>query len=145
MEWDAHDAAERARDAIDWRRLRCEALDPLQAGKAAERHPFDFAAGERADGTYAMSNEPIRRDSAPVIILEGAYASRPELGDVIDLSVLIVAPEAVRERRLVQREAPAFLAAWHARWDAAETFYFAHVRPAASFTLVVDECVLDVP
>ena len=41
----------------------------------------------RADGTYAMASESVRRDSAPVIILDGTYSSRPELADVIDLAV----------------------------------------------------------
>jgi len=137
-EWDARDASARARDAIDWRRLRQDALEPLRDGRAAEWRPFDFAAGERPDGTYPMAGAVVRREPAPLIILDGAYSSRPELADLIDLSVLIEVPALSRERRLAQREAPAFLAAWHARWDAAEAFYFTHIRPAASFDLVVD-------
>ncbi len=39
--------------------------------------------------------------------------------------------------RLAEREAPAFLNAWHARWDAAEEHYFTHMRPAGSFDLVL--------
>jgi len=137
-QWDARDAAERARDGVDWRRLRREALEPLSAWRAAEWHPFDFAGGERPDGTYAMSVDVVHRDPAPVIILDGAYSTRPELADLIDLSILIDVPAAVRQQRLAAREAPAFLAAWHARWDAAEAFYFTHVRPPATFDLVID-------
>ncbi|MDQ3698316.1 MAG: (d)CMP kinase [Gemmatimonadota bacterium] len=137
-QWDARGAPERARDAIDWRRLRRDALEPLRAGRAAEWHSFDFAAGERLDGTYAMSFDVVRRDPAPVIILDGAYSTRPELADLIDLSILIEVPAAVRLQRLAAREAPAFFAAWHARWDAAEAFHFTHVRPPATFDLIVD-------
>jgi len=73
-----------------------------------------------------------------VIILDGAYSARAELADLVDLSVLIDVPAVIRERRLAAREEPAFLAAWHARWDIAEAFYFTHLRPATSFDLIVD-------
>ena len=137
-QWEARDAAERARDCIDWRRLRRDALEPLRAGRAAEWHPFDFAAGERPDGTYAMARDVVRREPAPVIIVDGAYSARPELADLIDVSILIDVPASVREQRLASREAPAFLAAWHARWDAAEAFYFDNIRPPVTFDLIVD-------
>ncbi len=136
-EWNARSAAERARDAIDWRRLRRDALEPLRAGHRAAWHPFDFAAGERPDGTYAMSQTPVHRDPAQTIILDGAYCSRPELADLIDLSILVEAPAEIRQRRLAAREAAALLAAWHARWDGAEAHYFTHARPRTSFDLVV--------
>lgn len=135
--WEARTAAERARDAIDWRRMRRSALEPLLASQPANWHPFDFAAGTRADGTYAMALKPVRRESAPVIILDGTYSARPELADVIDLSVLIEASASIRLTRLAAREDPAFLAAWHDRWDAAEAYYFANVRPPVVFDLVV--------
>jgi para-aminobenzoate synthetase len=136
-EWDARGAAERAADAIDWRRLRREALEPLRAGRRAIWHPFDFDAGARPDGSYAMRLEPAVREPAETIAVEGAYAARPELSDLIDLAVRIDAPETVRRRRLAAREHPEFLARWHARWDDAEAWYFTRVRPASSFDLVL--------
>ena len=138
VQWEARSGAERARDAIDWRRLRRDALEPLRAWKPAAWHAFDFQAGIRLDGTYAMCAEIIRRKPAALIILEGAYSSRPELTDLIDLSVLIDAPTSIRQQRLAARETEGFLLAWHARWDVAEEFYFTHVRPRSSFGLIVD-------
>ena len=137
-EWDVRGAPERARDCIDWRRLRREALEPLRAGKAVEWHPFDFAGGERPDGTYAISSDVIRCEPARLIIVDGAYSTGPELADLIDLSILVDVPAAVRQQRMTARDAPDFLVAWHARWDAAEAFYFTHVRPRSSFDLIVD-------
>jgi len=136
-EWEARTPAARAADAIDWRRLRAEALEPLLAGRPARWHAFDFEAGQRSDGTYPMRAETTRRESAAVIVLDGAYCTRPELADLIDLSVLVDAPADVRRQRLAAREDAQFLAAWHARWDAAEAFYFAQVRPRAAFDLVI--------
>lgn len=136
-EWDEMAPAERAEAAIDWRRLRAEALEPLLAGSQAAWHPFDFEARTRPDGTYAISTEIVTRDPAPVIVLEGAYSARPELADLIDIAVLVAVPVTERHQRLKAREEKPFRDAWHARWDAAEEYYFGQVRPPASFDLVV--------
>jgi para-aminobenzoate synthetase len=136
-DWEARTPAARAADAIDWRRLRAEALEPLLAGRPAQWHPFDFEAGLRPDGTYPMCAASTQREPAAVIVLDGAYSTRPELADLIDLAVLVDAPVAVRRQRLAAREELQFLAAWHARWDAAEAYYFAQVRPRASFDRVI--------
>lgn len=136
-EWEALSPQARAASAIDWRRLRIEAIEPLRAGKPAQWHPFDFAAGVRPDGTYAMSQSVVERQPAAVIVLDGAYSTRPELADLIDLSILVDAPLAVRHARLAAREDAEFLAAWHARWDVAEEYYFTVVRPKTAFDLVV--------
>jgi uridine kinase len=138
--WGVRSAAERARDAIDWQRLRQTALEPLLAGRPAVWHSFDFAAGTRDDGTYAMSSDRVRRNPAAVIILDGAYSTRPELADLVDFAVLVEASQSVRSARLAAREDPGFLAAWYARWEAAEDYYFTHVRPPAAFDMVVDTC-----
>ena len=135
--WHARTAAERARDCIDWRRMCQCALDPLLAERSAVWHPFDFAGGPRADGSYAISTQTVRREPAPIIILDGAYSARPELDHVIGLSVLVEAPMAVRAARRAAREHPAFLTAWHERWDAAEDYYFTKVRPRGAFDLVM--------
>ena len=107
--------AERAAAAIDWRRLRHEVLEPLLAGVAASWHPFDFAAGTRPDGTYPMAAQAETREPAAVIVLDGAYSSRPELADLIDLAVLVDVPVPERHRRIAVREERWFAEAWHAR------------------------------
>lgn len=136
-EWDRRTPRERAEDVIDWRRLRAQALNPLLAGVRAEWYPFDAAAGPRPDGTYATRDRAEVREPSPVVVLDGAYSARPELADLVDLSVLVAVPVAVRHQRLAKREAPDVLAAWHRRWDEAEAWYFSHVRPASAFDLVV--------
>jgi uridine kinase len=135
-EWDRRTVSARVSDAIDWRRLRSQVLEPLLQGRYAEWHAFDFARG-RPDGTYPLKTEASRREPAPVIVVEGAYSSRPELADIIHLSVLVDSPVDVRHRRLALREDAGFLRSWHARWDAAEEYYFSEVRPRMSFNLVV--------
>ncbi len=135
--WDTLTPTARAAAALDWRRLRTEALDPLLSGRPAQWHAFDFAAGEQPDGTYLMRRDFVERKPCAVILLDGAYSTRPELADLIDLSVLVDAPVEIRHARLAAREDPQFLTAWHARWDEAEEFYFKHLRPPSSFDIVV--------
>ena len=137
VEWDARSAEARARDGIDWRRLQSEVLEPLLAGQPARWHAFDFVAGQRPDGTYPMSADFTERAPADIIVLDGAYSTRPELADLIDLSILVDVPIEERHKRLASREDAGFLEAWHARWDGAEQHYFTHVRPASAFDLVV--------
>ena len=136
-EWEHRSAAERCRDVIDWARVRAEALEPLRAGNVARWRPFDFAAGPRADGSYAVSEQCVERQSAPVIVLDGAYSASPALEDLVDLTVLVDVPRAERHARLAAREDAAFLASWHALWDDAEAYYFSRVRPATTFDFVV--------
>ncbi len=135
-EWDSYTPAQKVAEVIDWRRLRRNALEPLLAGKPARWHPFDFTR-LRPDGTYPLSAHYVERAPADVIVLDGAYSSRPELADLIDLAVLVDVSIAVRHARLDGREPADFLKDWHARWDVAENYYFTTVRPKSSFDLVV--------
>jgi uridine kinase len=137
-EWDARTPAKRAADVIDWRRLRAEAVEPLLEGRPASWHPFDFDA-KRPDGTFPLATSPVTREPAAVVVLDGAYSSRPELADLIDLSVLVDVPTAERHRRLVERDGEAYTDTWQERWGVAEDYYFSAVRPPSSFDLVVNE------
>jgi uridine kinase len=130
-EWAARTPAERASACIDWRRLRTEALEPLRAGRSARWQPFDFVAGTRA------AAKSVECTAAPVILLDGAYSARPELADLIGVSVLLELPGAIRRGRLLDREGAAFMARWHATWDAAEDYYFTHIRPPQTFDIVI--------
>jgi uridine kinase len=136
-EWDRRTPEQRAADAIDWRRMQREAIDPLRAGRPARWYAFDFPAGPRGDGTYPLQTTPTERAPKPVVLLDGAYSARPELADILDLSVLVEAVPATREARLAAREGADFLRQWHARWDPAEEYYFGYVRPPASFDVVI--------
>jgi uridine kinase len=136
-QWDAWSPAERAAQVIDWPRVRTEAIAPLIAGASARWHPFDFAAGPKPDGSYALARVWRERSPAPVLLLDGAYSGRPELSDVVHFAILVDTPLAVRHARLRAREAPEFLREWHARWDAAEAYNFTNVAPPSRYDLVV--------
>jgi uridine kinase len=136
-QWEAFSIAERATHVFDWQRLRNDGLEPLLANRIARWYPFDFAAGLRPDGTYALSTHSVERQPAPVIMLDGAYSASPQIADLVDFAVLIDVSVPERHRRLAAREHEPFLQRWHAVWDAVEAYYFTEVRPKASFDLVV--------
>lgn len=131
-EWDLRSTEAKVADCIDWRRLRKEALEPLLAGRPASWHPFNFISG------FGLSKEVIERKPAAVIILDGAYSCRPELADIVDLSVLIeMTDDKLRRQRLLAREGHDFMTEWHKRWDVAEDHYFSQVAPRAAFDLII--------
>ncbi len=129
-EWDARSAEEKARLCMDWQRLRHEALLPLLAGRSASWHPFNFEAGA------GLAEQVRSAKPAAIILIDGVYSGRPELADLVDLAILVVADEAARRKRLFQREGTA-QQAWQQRWDAGEDYYFEHIRLKDSFDLVV--------
>jgi uridine kinase len=78
--WDARSARDRASEAIDWRWMRRDALEPLLTSKPVRWHAFDFDAGTRPDGTYAMQADFTERQPARVIILDGRLLDAARTG-----------------------------------------------------------------
>jgi para-aminobenzoate synthetase len=122
---------ERAAAVIDVHRLRTEALQPLLAGRTARWRAFDW------DAMAGLAAEPTACEPGPVVVLDGTYSGRPELADLVDLSVLVTLDDRERLARLAAREGDDLDDAELALWEAAEDHYFAVVRPPASFDLVV--------
>ena len=116
---------------IDWVRLRDQALVPLRAGEAATFQPYDWDAN---DGRLAP---PRIIPAAEVIIVEGVYAARPELADLIDLAVYLGADPGLRADRYAEREADD--PEWQRFWERGERHYFSVVRPPASFDIQLDD------
>lgn len=132
--WEGLSPKEKLDQVIDWRRLRTQALEPLLAGKPAFWHPLDFKVGV---GWVGWKEETIKLEPKDIIILDGAYSARPELSDLINLSVLVETPDEVRWKRLQDREGKDFMARWHKLWDSAEDYYFTKIRPRSSYNLVI--------
>lgn len=128
-ERDAMSDAEVADAVIDWRRLRTEALEPLRAGREAVYRPYDWDAHDGRLG------ELRRLRPADLVVVEGVYAARPELADLVDLTVSVDVTPEVRASRQVDREQDD--PGWVDFWERGEEHYFAVVRPPASFDLRV--------
>lgn len=129
IELRADSAASRAAACIDWVRQKT-VLEALAAGQPAHWRAFDW---EVFDGRFC--DEPTKLEPRPVVILEGVYAAQPELTELLDLRVVLVAPDEVRLARLAAREGT--IGPWERQWHEAEEFYFDAVMPTASFDIVV--------
>ena len=118
----------------DWQHQRL-VLDLLKSGREASWNAFDWEAfdGRACTALTVMSPKPI-------IILEGVYAARPELADLIDIAIMVRADEGVRESRLLARQE--HTGPWEKQWHAAEDYYFEFIRPLTSFNMLVSEIEL---
>jgi molybdenum cofactor guanylyltransferase len=114
---------------IDWERLRDEGLLPLRAGHAATFQPYDWDAN---NGRLAPAKTV---PAAKLIIVEGVYAARPELADLIDFAIYLSIDPGVRAKRYAQRQDDP---GWRGFWERGEVYYFSDVRPPASFDLQLD-------
>jgi uridine kinase/CTP:molybdopterin cytidylyltransferase MocA len=115
---------------IDWVRLRDQALLPLRARRAATFQPYDW---ETDDGRLAP---PKTVPEADLIIFEGVYAGRPELVDLVDITVYLGADPQTRARRYSERNNDP---EWARFWERGEAYYFRAIRPLASFDLQLDD------
>ncbi|MEZ5412228.1 MAG: hypothetical protein R2761_29620 [Acidimicrobiales bacterium] len=134
--WDGRPVPERASAVIDWRRQRA-VLAELRSRGRAEWRPFDWHADDWDADDAPLAAEPIELEAGPVVILEGAYSARPELHDLLDLRVLLLAPAPLRTDRLRHRDGDTYHADWAARWSSAEDHYFGSVMPPSRFDLVL--------
>lgn len=115
--------AQGASEYYDWQRLRREVLEPLRDGRPATFRRYDWDRNELGD-------KEVRIDPKSWVILEGLFSTRSELADLVDVSVLVDVPAALRRHRQLQRDDHP---SWVERWDAAERWYFTHVRSPESF------------
>lgn len=131
-EWGKKPVKGKVEDCIDWKRMRTQALEPLLAGETAVWRTCNW------ETLVGLSTDTITCMPSSVIILDGAYSSRSELQDIVDLSILVQLDDKTRRDRLMKREGTSFMAQWHSVWDEAEDYYFSAVRPPSSFHLVFD-------
>lgn len=118
-----------AATCIDWTKQRL-VLESLRSGSAAVWRAFDWDA---FDGR--LHDRPTRVEPRAVVILEGVYSARPELGDLVDLRVLLKIPEQLRHARLTAREGA--IGPWELQWHRAEDAYFESTMRDDAFDLVL--------
>lgn len=134
--WDRRTPAEKADHVIDWQRQRAVLAD-LRAWGTTAWFPFDWDDPYWDQDPPPCADHPTVVELAPVVVLEGAYSCRPEVRDLLDVTVLLDAPEDLRRARLLAREGDDHDAAWDARWSEAEDHYFGRIVPAEGFDLVL--------
>ena len=106
-DWRTRTLLEKVNLVMDWKRLRKETMEPLLAGKAASWHSFDWVTWQ------GLAAEEISMGPTSFIFVDGIYSNRPEFDDLVDFSILVVAPEDQRLLRLIERETTEFMENWH--------------------------------
>ena len=71
-----------------------------------------------------------------MIILDGVYAARPELADLVDVAVYLGVDPQTRARRYGERLNDPD---WVRFWERGEAHYFGAVRPPASFDIQLND------
>ena len=100
---------------VDHERFLDEVLRPLKAGQSVRYRPFDC---------HAMAlGEPIKVESGPVILVEGAYACHPTLWDYYDLRAFLTVEGELQRERILKRNGPERFKAFRERWIPLEEAY----------------------
>ena len=100
----------------DWERLVSEVIAPWKTGQAGTYRQYD------CHRDCLTPPEPLPTES--ILILEGSYSNLPAIRTYADIRVFVTTPEPVRWERLKQRESPASLKMFEARWIPLENAYF---------------------
>lgn len=104
-------------------------LEGLRNDREAVWQAFDW---EAIDGW--LCDQPTSLTPRPIVILEGAYAARAELADLIDLRVRLAVTDEARMARFLAREDT--IGSWERQWHEAEDFYFRTVMPPEVFDVI---------
>ena len=118
---------------VDYERFKAEVLAPLRMRRSFSYRVFDCKkmgfAGERAIDLHA-----------PVVI-EGAYALRPDFGRYYDLSVFCSIPPGLQEARIRARNGEQMLERFLSTWIPLEERYFSalSIRAGCALHFDIDE------
>ena len=117
-------------DDFDWRRLREQVLIPLSRGQRVTYQRYDWHTDALAEWhTVACM---------PVVIVEGVYTLRQELGSFYDLTIWVDCPRAIRLARGIARDGEQGRALWEGEWMPREDRYIAAHQPHLAADWVYD-------
>ena len=101
---------------VDYERFQEQVLSPLCAGETVRYRPWHCHEGDFGPELVVPP--------APLTIVEGSYALRPDLRDHYHLRIWVEVPWSLRAERLIQRGGPTCLERFEQLWVPLENRYF---------------------
>jgi uridine kinase len=114
---------------FDWARLRDEVLAPLRRGQTARYARYDWTRDAMAESIEVAPG---------LVIVEGIYSNRQELGSLYDLRVWVECPRALRLERGLERDGEAARTRWENDWMPSEDRYLIEHRPRDRADVIVE-------
>jgi uridine kinase len=115
---------------FDWRKVRDQVLTPLANGTAANYQRYDWDNDELSEWHTIPANG--------TVIVEGNYATRPELRGYYNLAIWVAAPHHLRLQRGIERDGEHARERWLNEWMPEEDRYITAHRPADHADIVID-------
>jgi uridine kinase len=129
--------------SFDYAAVRRELMDPWRRGVGAVYRPrrHDLATDSLVD------DPPLPVPAGGVLLVDGIFAQRPELGDPWDLVIYLDAPDAVRVARMALRDGVSADVDHpdQRRYLDAQLIYGAACRPRDAADVVIDNADPDRP
>jgi uridine kinase len=116
-------------DLFDWRRLREEVLEPVQAGEMASYRRFDWASD-------SIDPRPVSLPGIGSVVVEGVGVLRRELREMFGARLFVDCPRDVRLARGLARDGQDARSVWVDLWMPAEDRYLRAHRPDDAADLV---------
>ena len=110
-------------------RLIRPVLQFLRSGESARYRVWDWSRDNWG--------QPLRREAAPTVVVEGCGSGALALSDLVDYLVWVDAPPGVRHGRAMRRDGEDYAGQWN-RWAVQETRHFAVNRTAQRADLAID-------
>ena len=120
-----------AGENIDHERFLREVLLPLSEGKDISYQPFSCKTQALEDATVIQP--------APIVLVEGSYASHPNLRPFYDLRFFLSVSPRLQMSRIVARNGENAAVAFRDRWIPLEEAYIAACRPEEGSVFLVSD------
>lgn len=130
-------------DSYDYRRFRADVLEPFGPGGTRRYRP---AAHDLATDTV-LDPPPRTAEAGSVLIVDGLFLHRDEIGSVWDLSVFLQVPFEVTARRMAVRDGtnPDPDHPGMRRYVEAQRIYFAGCSPQQRADILIDNENFEAP
>jgi uridine kinase len=114
----------------DWQRLQEQVLEPIINNQQGRYQRYDWDTGGMAE----WHDVPV----GGLLILEGVYSMRRELGDIWDLTIWVECAKPARLNRALERDGKEMMPTWINVWEVQEDRYVKEQSPDKRADVIID-------